>query len=397
MILAVGADATVLLELGAVLLALGVLGRLAARIGLPAIPLYLLAGLVVGDGGFYSLDASLEFIETGADIGVVLLLFMLGLEYTTDELFLGLRNQRKAGMLDAAANFTPGFAIGLLLGWEPLAATLLGGVTYVSSSGIIARLLDEFERLGNRETPVVLSVLVIEDLAMAVYLPIVAGLLIGDGPGATLLSIAIALAVVAVVLFASVRFGGHVSRLVNSESAELVLLTVLGLTLLVAGLAEEAEISSAVGAFLVGVSLSGRVAEQSRQVLAPVRDLFAGIFFVFFGLQVDPSDLGPAVGAAIALAVITGATKYYTGWWAARRAGIGARGRIRAGTVLLPRGEFSIVIAELGVAAGLTADIGPVTACYVLILAVAGSIIARYADELADVVQRRRVPRPRPA
>jgi CPA2 family monovalent cation:H+ antiporter-2 len=397
MILAVGADATVLLELGAVLLALGVLGRLAARIGLPAIPLYLLAGLVVGDGGLYSLEASLDFIETGADIGVVLLLFMLGLEYTTDELTIGLHSHRNAGMVDAVANFTPGFAIGLLLGWEPLAAALLGGVTYVSSSGIVARLLDEFERLGNRETPVVLSLLVMEDLAMAVYLPIVAGLLVGDGPVATLLSIATALAVVAVVLYASGRFGGHVSRLVNSESAELVLLTVLGLTLLVAGLAEEAEISSAVGAFLVGVSLSGRVAEQSRQVLAPVRDLFAGIFFVFFGLQVDPSDLGPAVGAAVALAVITGATKYYTGWWAARRAGIGPRGRIRAGTVLLPRGEFSIVIAELGVAAGLTADVGPVTACYVLILAVAGSIIARYADEIASAVQRRRVPRPRPA
>ena len=322
---------------------------------------------------------------------------MLGLEYTTDELMVGLRTQRAAGMLDAVVNFTPGFAIGLLLGWGPLAAALLGGVTYVSSSGIIARLLDEFERLGNRETPVVLSLLVIEDLAMAVYLPIVAGLLIDEGPGETLLSIAIALAVVAVVLFASARFGGHVSRLVNSESAELVLLTVLGLTLFVAGVAEEVEISSAVGAFLVGVSLSGRVAEQSRQVLAPVRDLFAGIFFVFFGLQVDPGDLGPAAGAAIALAVITGTTKYYTGWWAARRAGIGPRGRIRAGTVLLPRGEFSIVIAGLGVAAGQTADLGSVTACYVLLLAVGGPIVARYAEPIADAVQRRRAPRPRPA
>lgn len=395
--IAVGADSTVLLELGAVLLALGVLGRLAARIGLPAIPLYLLAGLVVGEGGFYSLDASVDFIETGADIGVVLLLFMLGLEYTTDELMVGLRSQRAAGTLDAVANFTPGFAIGLLLGWGPLAAALLGGVTYVSSSGIIARLLDDFERLGNRETPVVLSLLVIEDLAMAVYLPVVAGLLIGEGPGETVVSIAVALAVVVVVLYASGRFGGHVSRLVNSESAELVLLTVLGLTLLIAGMAEEAEISSAVGAFLVGVSLSGRVAEQSRQVLAPVRDLFAGIFFVYFGLQVDPGDLGPAAAAAIALAVITGTTKYYTGWWAARRAGIGPRGRIRAASVLLPRGEFSIVIAELGVAAGLTADLGPVTACYVLILAVAGSVIARYAESITDAIRRRRVPRPRPA
>ena len=182
-ILAAGAASTVLLELGAVLLALGVLGRLAANVGLPAIPLYLLAGLAVGEGGFYSLDASVDFIATGADIGVVLLLLMLGLEYSTDELMGGLRTQRAAGMVDAVANFTPGFVIGLLLGWGPLAATLLGGVTYVSSSGIIARLLEDFERLGNRETPVVLSLLVIEDLAMAVYLPVVAGLLIGDGPG----------------------------------------------------------------------------------------------------------------------------------------------------------------------------------------------------------------------
>jgi CPA2 family monovalent cation:H+ antiporter-2 len=397
MILAAGATGTVLLELGAVLLALGVLGRLAARVGLPAIPLYLLAGLAVGEGGIYSLDASEEFIETGSDIGLVLLLLMLGLEYSTEELFGGLRAQRAAGIVDAIANFVPGFAIGLLLGWGPLAAALLGGVTYVSSSGIIARLLEEFERLGNRETPIVLSLLVIEDLAMALYLPIVAGLLIGEGPAESVVSIVVALVVVAAVLVASARFGGHVSRVVSTESAEFLLLTLLGLALLVAGLAEEVQVSSAVGAFLVGVSLSGQVAEQGRELLAPLRDLFAGIFFVFFGLQVDPADLGPAIGTAIALAVITGATKYATGWWAARRAGIGPRGRIRAAAVLVPRGEFSIVIAGLGVAAGQTADLGSVTACYVLLLAVVGPIAARYAEPIADAVQRRRAPRPRPA
>jgi monovalent cation:H+ antiporter-2, CPA2 family len=397
MILAAGAAGTVLLELGAVLLALGVLGRLAARVGLPAIPLYLLAGLVVGEGGIYSLDASEGFIETGSDIGLVLLLLMLGLEYSTEELFGGLRTQRAAGIVDAVANFVPGFAIGLLLDWGPLAAALLGGVTYVSSSGIIARLLEDFERLGNRETPTVLSLLVIEDLAMALYLPIVAGLLIGEGPAESVVSIVVALVVVAAVLVASARFGDHVSRVVSTESAEFLLLTVLGLALLVAGLAEEVQVSSAVGAFLVGVSLSGQVAEQGRELLAPLRDLFAGIFFVFFGLQVDPADLGPAVGTAIALAVITGATKYATGWWAAHRAGIGPRGRIRAAAVLVPRGEFSIVIAGLGVAAGQTADLGSVTACYVLILAVVGPIAARYAESIADAVQRRRVPRARPA
>jgi CPA2 family monovalent cation:H+ antiporter-2 len=172
----------------------------------------------------------------------------------------------------------------------------------------------------------------------------------------------------------------------------LLLFTLLGVTLLVAGLAEEAQVSSAVGAFLVGVSLSGQVAQAAREVLAPLRDLFAGIFFVFFGLQIDPADLPPAAGVAIALAVVTGATKYATGWWAAGRAGVGPRGRVRAAAILLPRGEFAIVIAGLGVAAGQTADLSPVTACYVLILAVVGAVFARYAEPIADVYRRRRVP-----
>ena len=391
------AAGTVLLELGAVLLALGVLGRLAARIGLPAIPLYLITGLVVGEGGIYSLHASEEFIEIGSDIGLVLLLLMLGLEYSTEELASGLRTHRAAGLFDAVANFTPGFVVGLLLDWGPLAAALLGGVTYVSSSGMIARLLDQFERIGNRETPIVLSLLVIEDLAMALYLPIVTGLLIGEGTVDYVVSIAVALLVVAVVLGVSSRYGAQVSRVVSTESGELFLLTVLGIALLVAGLAEKVNVSAAVGAFLVGVSLSGRVAEQGREVLAPLRDLFAGIFFVFFGLQVAPSQLAPAAATAIALAVLTGLTKYYTGWWATRRAGVGPRGRIRAATILLPRGEFSIVIAGLGVAAGQNADLGSVTACYVLILAIGGTLVARYAEPIADAVLRRRAQRARAA
>jgi monovalent cation:H+ antiporter-2, CPA2 family len=385
MSLAAAGDDTgkVLLELGVILLALGVLGRFAARVGLPAIPLYLLAGLVVGQGGVYSIDATEDFIATGSEIGVVLLLLMLGLQFSTDELLEGLHSQRVAGIVDAAANFVPGFVAGLVLGWGPLAGALLGGVTYVTSSGIVARLLEDFDRLGNRETPIVLALLVIEDLAMAVYLPIVAGFLIGEGALTSVLSIAVALVVVVLALVVSARFGGHVSRAVFSESAEMLLLTVLGLSLVVGGLAEEVHISAAVGAFLVGVSLSGQVAERGREVLLPLRDLFAGIFFVFFGLQIDPSDLPPAAAAAVVLAVITSATKYATGWWAARRAGIGPRGRVRAGAALIPRGEFAVVIAGIGVAAGQTEDLGSVTACYVLILAVVGPIITRYADPIA--------------
>lgn len=387
-LVAAGTAGTVLIELGAVLLLLAVLGRLADRIGVPSIPLYLLAGLAVGEGGIHPLEASQDFIAVGSDIGVVLLLVMLGLEYSSAELFGGLRTNGLAGVVDLVANVTPGLVAGLLLGWSPLTAVLLGGVTYVSSSGIVARLLEEFGRVGNRETPVVLSILVMEDLAMAVYLPIVAGLLIGDGPVESAVSVGVALLVVVVVIVASMRFGPQITRAVDTESAELLLLTVLGLTLLIAGLAEEIQVSSAVGAFLVGVSLSGRVAEQGRELLRPLRDVFAGIFFVFFGLQVDPGRLAPAAAPALALVVVTAATKFGTGWWAARRAGIGVRGRARAATVLLPRGEFSIVIAGLGVAAGQTSDLGSITACYVLALAVLGPLATRFAGAIGDALDR---------
>lgn len=395
MIAAVPDVGLILVQLGGVFLALAVLGRLASRINLPSIPLYLLAGVLAGPDGPIPLQASEEFISVGAEIGVVLLLLLLGLEYSPTELRTGLRTNWRAGLVDLAANMPPGIIVGLALGWDPVAAVLLGGATYISSSGIIARLLSDLERIGNRETPVILSILVIEDLAMAIFLPIVAVLLIGGTFAEGAIAVAVALAAVAIALVASARWGHHASRLIHSGSNELLLLTLLGLGLLVAGVAERLQVSAAVGAFLLGVSISGQVAERGRELLMPLRDLFGGLFFVFFGLQVDQSELGPVILPAALLAVVTSGTKLLTGWHAARSAGIGSRGRGRAAISLLPRGEFSIVIAGLGVAAGIEEDLGSLTACYVLIMAFAGSIAMRYADELTPRQRPRGQPLPR--
>src|SRR5579871_5388302 len=163
----------IFIELGLAIFGLAILARFASRWGFSAIPLYLLAGLAFGKGGLAPLNVSEQFIHIGAEIGVLLLLFMLGLEYSGEELKESLRLGLPAGIADLALNFPPGFIAGLLLGWKPLAAVLLGGVTYISSSGIAARVLEELGRLGHPETPTVLSILVLEDLAMAVYLPVV--------------------------------------------------------------------------------------------------------------------------------------------------------------------------------------------------------------------------------
>ena len=376
--------ATLFIELGLVVLALGTFARLAHALTLSPIPFYLLAGLAVGEGGFANLQLSEDFIELGAEIGVVLLLFALGVEYDPDDLRAGLRVGLPAGLLDAVANFGPGLAAGLVLGWDVRAAILLGGVTYISSSGVVAKVLGDLGRLGNRETPSILTILVMEDLAMALYLPVVAVLLVGGSWLAGVGSVALALLTVGAVLLVALRHGRVLSRFVSSESDEVLLLTVFGLTLLVAGIAQQLQVSAAVGAFLVGIALSGPVSARAGALVSPLRDLFAATFFLFFGLQVDPGDLPGAAGIAIVLGVVTAGTKVMTGVWSAARTGVGRRGQLRAGAALVARGEFSIVIAGLGVAAGIEADLGPVAAAYVLLLAATGPLLTKYADRFVS-------------
>ncbi|MEU3415999.1 MULTISPECIES: cation:proton antiporter [unclassified Streptomyces] len=376
-------SAVFLIEFGAIILCLGLLGRLAARLRFSPIPLYLLAGLAFGEGGLLPLGTSEEFVAVGAEIGVVLLLLMLGLEYTAGDLVSNLKTQYPAGIVDATLNALPGAAMALLLGWGPIAAVALAGITWISSSGVIAKVLGDLGRIGNRETPVILSILVLEDLSMAVYLPVVTALLAGTGIAAGSVTLAIALGVAGLVLVVAVRYGRHISRFVSTDDPEKLLLVVLGLTLVVAGIAQQLQVSAAVGAFLVGIALSGEVAEGAHNLLAPLRDLFAAVFFVFFGLHTDPASIPPVLLPALALAAVTTLTKIATGWWAARRAGISGRGRWRAGGTLVARGEFSIVIAGLAVTSGIDSDLGPLATAYVLILVVLGPLTARYTEPLA--------------
>ena len=379
-------DAALLIELGAVIIGLAVVARLASRLAIPAIPLYLLAGLAFGEGGVFPLVTTAEFIELGAEIGLILLLLTLGLEYSARELVSTLKAQAPSGAMDILLNFTPGLLTGLFLGWGVLPAAVLGGVTYVSSSGIVSKLLHELGRVGNRETPVVLSILVIEDLAMSVYLPILAALLIGGLTMSGLATAAAAVAGVVAFLALAQRVDVGLSKLLFSRSDEALLLTILGLAILVAGVAELVQVSAAVGALLVGIALSGPAARGARPLLAPLRDFLAAMFFAFFGLSVDPSKILPALGTAVALALVTAVTKFAAGWWAAKRAGIGPRGRARAGAILIPRGEFSIVIAGIAVASGLDPEVGALSIAYVLVLAIAGPLLARISEPLAERV-----------
>ncbi len=370
----------VLIEVGALLLMMSLASRLANRLGQSPIPFYMTIGLLFGVGGFVSLSESLPFLETSSEIGVILLLLMLGLEYSPRELVGNLKSSAPVGIWDALFNAVPGAAFGLIMGWGAIGAIVMAGVTWVSSSGVISKVLTDLGRLGNRETPTVLAVLVIEDLAMAFYLPILSAFVIGASILQGALTVAIAVGSVFLVLVIALRFGKRISRVFSSTHLESLVIGVLGLAMVVAGLAAVVQVSSAVGAFLVGIAISGEVAKMAQKYLRPVRDLFAAFFFLVFGLTTDATDIPAVLLPAAILAIVTIATKILTGYLGARRAGIGRAGRWRAGLALTPRGEFSIIIAGLAVSAGVEPTIAPMAATYMLITVVVGPLLARVSD-----------------
>ncbi len=380
-------DITMLLiELGAVILGLGLLGRFAGRFGFSPIPLYLLAGLAFGHGGLLPLAASEEFVAIGAEIGVILLLFMLGLEYTAAEL-VGTLDDRSTRPAWSTSCSTPRPA-------PPSRCCSAGvrsprsrwrGVTWISSSGVIAKVLGDLGRLGNRETPVVLSMLVLEDLAMAVYLPILTALLAGVGLVGGSITLLIALGTVSVVLFVALRYGRVISRPSRRTRPGGAAARVLGLTLLVAGIAQQLQVSAAVGAFLVGIALSGPVAHARTAAAHPAAGPVRRGLLRLLRPQHRPGDdaAGAAARARPGGADHADQDRSPAG---ARPAGPASAARAGGGPAWRwsPRGEFSIVIAGLAVASASNRELGPLATAYVLILVIVGPLAARYTEPLAS-------------
>lgn len=372
--------AALFIELGALLFVLSLISRFAARIGQSAISFYMTIGLFLGAGSAIPLNDSMEFLRVGSEIGVVLLLLMVGLEYSPKELLRGVVANRRVGLLDALMNAVPGAIAGWLMGWGLVGSLVIAGVTWVSSSGVVVRLLHDLKRMTNRETPGIISVLVIEDLAMAFYLPVLSAIAVGGAVIDGVISVSIALTLVISIIALTYLYGRFVAKIFSAENQESLLIGVVGLAFLVAGLAIQTQVSAAVGAFLVGISLSGRVAAVAERVLMPMRDFFAAIFFVYFGIQTDIGDIPGVLIPAGLLAIITMGSKFFTGYLAAKKGGIAKPGRWRSGLTLMPRGEFSIILAGLAVANGVDSAILPFAATYMLITVIASPLMVRFTD-----------------
>ena len=369
--------AALLTEIGGALLFLGILAFVANRLKFSVVPLYLLTGLALGDGGIIPLSLSEEFLTTGAQIGAIMLLLLLGLEYSSYDLAKAFQERKAAGVIDFFANATPGFLLGLFLGWGIAGAMALAGITYVSSSGIAAQLIKE---LGFRKSEVskrAVGVLVFEDLALAPYLPLLTSVVLGVSAISGLITVGVALAITGFVILLSFRGSQKFMKILDPNEPGGLLLTVFGAALLAAGLADLVGFSGVVAAFLIGLLLTGEVAETARARLSPIRDIFAAIFFLFFGITTNPLDIPAVLPLAVLLTVLGVAGKYLVGWWVAKDMH-DKMSVHRATGFLIARGEFSMVIAALAAPIVLGVELQALTLAYVILTALVASLLLRF-------------------
>ena len=361
---------------------------LSTRLGLSAIPAFIVVGLLIGEHppvGLPSLIHESEGIELLGDIGIVLLLFYLGLEFSIERITKAGRLMAVGGGIDLIINGSLGYAVGVILFGVGPEALMMAGLMYISSSGIISRALFDFRRLADDETDLVLGVLVFEDLAIALFLGIAAAVATGEAVGASSIAGTGALAIgfVIVVLILSRYAHRLIDRITPRLDSEEIVLGALAVAFAGAALGEVAGVSEAVGALLAGVLMSGTAArDQIEAQLLGIRDFAAGIFFFAFGVQVDLGRLPDVIGWLVLAIPVAILGKLAAGYASGRLLRFRPRQSVNAAAALVARGEFSIILAQLAVA-GVALDsefrdqVGAFAGIFVVVTAVAGVVLMR--------------------
>ncbi|WP_409237309.1 cation:proton antiporter [Streptomyces sp. PA5.6] len=375
--------------MGGAFLAAAVLARLGGRIGLPTIPLFILAGILLGPHTpGVVLVSDPHDLEMLSALGLVLLLFYLGLEFHMDDLKTGGRKMAVAGGTYLALNVGAGLGFGFALGWGTSEALVLAGVLGISSSAIVTKVLVDTGRLGNPETKPILGIIVVEDIFLALYLAALQPILSGaDSLAAAVMDGGKAFGFLLLLALAA-RFGTRlVGRLMDTRDDELLVISFLGVAVFVAGVSEWFGVADAIGAFMVGLMLGSTASgDRIRTLVHPLRDAFGAIFFFAFGLSIDPGDLPVVLWPVLAAVAVTLLMNVLAGLGAARVYGFGPGPAANISTTLLARGEFALILATMAAGAGLDERLSPFIAGYVLLLAVLGPLAAGRSEWLARIL-----------
>lgn len=387
----------IVFEAGVALVLMAVAGIISSRLRFSIVPLLILAGMVVGPHAPHFWIIDLRFITTApliefmGRLGVLFLLFYLGLEFSVGRLVKAGRSIAVGGTIYIAINFTLGIGFALLQGWPLKEVLVAAGITTISSSAIVAKVLVDLRRTANPETEMILGIIMFEDVFLAVYLSIVSGLVLSSAAslGAVVSSALLALGFMIGLLVVGRLAIPLLNRFLNITSDEVFLLVVFAMLLLVAGFSETIHVAEAIGALLVGLVLAETEhVKRIEHLVIPFRDFFGAVFFFSFGLSIDPLTLGGAVGIALAAVILTIIGNYVAGIFAGRSANLPPRASSNIGLTIVSRGEFSIILANLAQSGGLLPILQPFSALYVLLLAILGPLLTKESKHIHNFVSR---------
>ncbi|WP_284641811.1 cation:proton antiporter [Paenibacillus silviterrae] len=376
----------IILEVGLAVALIALAGLLSAKLRFSVIPFYILMGMAVGPHAPELWHFDFRFIESApliefmGRLGVLFLLFYLGLEFSVGRLIKSGRSIVVGGTIYILINFTLGLLFGLVTGFPFKEILVIAGITTISSSAIVAKVLVDLKRTANPETEMVLGITLFEDVFLAVYISILSGLVLSGSTsvGGVLLSALFALGFMLFIIILGRKAVPLLNRLLNIRSNELFVLVVFGALFLVAGFSETIHVAEAIGALLVGLVLAETEhMKRIEHLILPFRDFFGAIFFFSFGLTIDPFSLGGAVWLSLGAVLLTLFGNVLAGMLAGRSAGLSPKASTNIGLTIVSRGEFSIIMANLGKAGGLLAIIQPFAALYVLILAILGPLLTK--------------------
>ncbi|WP_232696262.1 cation:proton antiporter [Brevibacillus daliensis] len=382
-------------EVGTALVLVAIGSIIANKLKFSIIPFLIILGMLVGPHAPQVGIINLTFIESNeiiqflGRIGVLFLLFYLGLEFSVGKLVKSGRNIVIGGSIYVVINFVLGLLFGFITGMPWMETLIIAGLLSVSSSAIVAKVLVDLKRTANPETELILGIVLFDDIFLALFLTTMSGILLAGSTSALGIITSVLISIGYMLLFFIIARKGAplLNKWLNIKSDEIFIIVIFAILFFVAGFSETLHVAEAIGALLLGLVFSETEhRDRIEHLVVPFRDFFGAIFFFSFGLSIDPSTLAGAIWLALGAALITIIGNFVAGMISGRKAGLSHKASTSIGLTIMARGEFSIIVANLGVTAGLSSILTPFTALYVFILAIFGPLMAKESKSIYKIL-----------
>ncbi|KYD32136.1 cation:proton antiporter [Parageobacillus toebii] len=385
------------LEVGTALVLVAIGSIIANKLNFSIIPFLIIIGMLVGPHAPTIGIIDLTFIESNeiiqflGRIGVLFLLFYLGLEFSVGKLIKSGKNIVVGGTIYVIMNFVLGLLYGKAVGMPWMETLLIAGLLSVSSSAIVAKVLVDLKRTANPETELILGMILFDDIFLALFLTTMSGVLLAGSTSLFGISLSVFTSVAYMLLFFIIARKGAplLNKWLNIKSDEIFIIVIFATLFFVAGFSETIHVAEAIGALLLGLVFSETEhRDRIAHLVVPFRDFFGAIFFFSFGLSIEPSTLIHVFWLSLGAVIVTLIANIVAGMIAGRRAGLSYKASTNIGLTITARGEFSIIVANLGITAGLNPILTPFTALYVLMLAILGPLFAKESKSIYKLLNK---------